>query len=187
MGRKSHALRLYLTLAGIFIASLVGCNLIFQKFFSWQAFSFLGDNAIGSYTFEISVGIIAYPVTFLVTDLISELFGKRLANQVVLAGFVSAIFIYLLISISIEVPATAWSPLDNGTFEKVFGLTGPAIFASMCAYLIAQFVDIRIFHFWKKLTKGKKMWLRNNLSTIPSQFIDTAIVLLLLCVFGKIE
>ena len=70
--------RLYLIFTGIFIASLVACNLIFQKFFTWN---FLG------LTFELSVGIIAYPVTFLVTDLISELYGKKRANQVVISGF----------------------------------------------------------------------------------------------------
>ena len=73
--------RLYLILAGIFIASLVSCNLVFQKFFTWTPF--------GIYTFEISVGILPYPITFLVTDLISELYGKKKANHVVIAGSVS--------------------------------------------------------------------------------------------------
>ena len=75
--------RLYLIFAGIFIASLVACNLIFQKFFTWN---FLG------LTFELSVGIIAYPITFLVTDLISELYGKKRANQVVISGFCASVF-----------------------------------------------------------------------------------------------
>ena len=181
--KKRHAFNLYIILGGMFIAALVGSNLIFQKFFWWQPFDLLG----WEYTFEISVGIIAYPITFLVTDLISELFGKKMANRIVVAGLVSALFIYLLITLAIAAPATAWSPVSDETFSGVFGLTGPAVFASMCAYLIAQFIDIRLFHFWKKLTSGKKLWLRNNLSTIPSQFIDTAVVLFLLCIFQKIE
>ena len=65
--------------------------------------------------------------------------------------------------------------------------TDPAVFASMVAYLIAQFIDIRIFHFWKRLTKGKHLWLRNNGSTIISQLVDTASVLFLLCITGVIE
>ena len=81
--------RLYLIFTGIFIASLVACNLIFQKFFTWN---FLGIQ------FELSVGIIAYPVTFLVTDLISELFGKKRANQVVISGFFASVFTTALIS-----------------------------------------------------------------------------------------
>ncbi|NND78182.1 MAG: queuosine precursor transporter [Flavobacteriales bacterium] len=181
--KTRQALNLYIILGGLFIAALVGSNLIFQKFFWWQPFKLFGSD----YTFEISVGIIAYPITFLVTDLISELFGKRMANKIVVAGIISAIFIYLLVSLATIVPHTEWSPVKSETFDIVFGLTGPAVFASMCAYLIAQFIDIRLYHFWKNLTKGKHLWMRNNLSTIPSQLIDTAVVLLLLCVFQKIE
>ena len=69
------------------------------------------------------------------------------------------------------VPATHWSPVNDEVFTNVFGLYGPAVFASMTAYLTAQFIDIRIFHFWKKLTKGKHLWLRNNGSTIFSQLV----------------
>ena len=181
--KLKQALNLYVILGGMFIATLVGSNLIFQKFFWWQPFNFLGID----YTFEISVGIIAYPITFLVTDLISELFGQKMANKIVVAGIISALFIYLLVSVATMAPHTEWSPVKSDMFNTVFGLTGPAVFASMCAYLIAQFIDIKLFHFWKKLTQGKKLWLRNNLSTIPSQLIDTAVVLLLLCVFQKIE
>lgn len=193
--KYKQALHLYLTLGAIFIASLVGCNLIFQKFFYWEPLMFLSSyfsetstvQYLLQYRFEISVGIIAYPVTFLVTDMISEIFGKKKANQIVVAGLISATFIYLMITVAIWAPATDWSPVNEETFEKVFGLTGPAVFASMVAYLMAQFIDIRIYHFWKKLTKGRKLWLRNNFSTIPSQLIDTAVVLVLLCLFGKIS
>ncbi|MDP6338805.1 MAG: queuosine precursor transporter, partial [Candidatus Marinimicrobia bacterium] len=133
------------------------------------------------YTFEISVGILPYPITFLVTDLISELYGKKKADQVVISGLIAAIFVIGLILFADSLPHTEWSPVDSATFNKVFGLFGPAVFASMVAYLTAQFIDIRMFHFWKRLTKGKHLWLRNNASTIVSQFVDTASVLLLLC------
>ena len=170
---KNFKEQFYLILTGIFIASLVASNLIFQKFFTWI---FLG---IG---FELSVGIIAYPVTFLVTDLISELYGQKRANQVVISGFFASVFTTLLVLISAKANAVGWSPIDNLTFTKVFGLTGPAFFASMVAYLFAQFVDVRIFHFWKRLTKGKHLWLRNNGSTIASQLIDTSLVVCILFV-----
>ena len=169
--------RLYLIFAGIFIASLVACNLIFQKFFTWN---FLG------LTFELSVGIIAYPVTFLVTDLISELYGKKRANQVVISGFCASVFTTLLIFISMNAIAADWSPVDSVTFNKVFGLSAPAFLASMMAYLTAQFIDVRIFHFWKRLTKGKHLWLRNNASTMFSQLVDTSMVLIILCSAGAI-
>ena len=171
--------RFYLILAGIFIASLVSCNLIFQKFFTWTPF--------GLYTFELSVGILPYPITFLVTDLISELYGKKKADQVVISGLIASVFVMGVVLLANYVPNTSWSPVNSELFEKVFGLQGPAVFASMIAYLSAQFIDVRVFHFWKKLTKGKHLWLRNNGSTFVSQFVDTAAVLILLCSAGAIE
>lgn len=171
--------RLYIILGGIFIASLITANLIFQKFFTWTPF--------GIYTFELSVGILPYPVTFLVTDLISELYGKKKADQIVISGLVASLFVMVVVLIANAMPQTAWSPVNSETFNKVFGLFGPAVFASMIAYLTAQFIDIRIFHFWKRLTKGKHLWLRNNGSTIVSQFVDTVAVLLLLCITGVVE
>lgn len=72
-------------------------------------------------------------------------------------------------------------------FTKVFGFSVIAVFSSMIAYLLAQFVDIRIYHYWKRLTKGRHLWLRNNFSTVTSQFLDTFSVLFLLCSFGVIE
>ena len=168
----------FLILAAIFISSLVACNLIFQKFFSWNP----GD----LYLFEISVGILPYPITFLATDLISELYGRKKANQVVLAGFIASIFVVAIVVIGQKVSATAWSPVNDETFGLVFGLSGPAVFASMSAYLLAQLIDVRLFHFWKKLTKGKHLWLRNNGSTVVSQLVDTMTVLLLLCATGVI-
>ncbi|MDN3595347.1 queuosine precursor transporter [Zunongwangia endophytica] len=176
---KLTAYRFYLILAALFIASLVVSNLIFQKFFSWDFF--------GIYTFEISVGILPYPVTFLITDIISEVYGKKKANQVVTAGIFASLFSLLIIYTADAVPATDWSPIGNELFQKVFGATAIAVIASMLAYLLAQYIDIQLFHFWKKLTKGKHLWIRNNFSTFLSQFVDTFSVLILLCSFGKIE
>jgi len=153
-------------------------NLIFQKFFHWDFF--------GLYTFEISVGILPYPVTFLITDIISEIYGKKKANQVVTTGLFASFFSLLIVYVANDVPATTWSPIDNTLFTKVFGATAVAVFSSMMAYLFAQYIDIQIFHFWKRVTQGRHLWLRNNLSTFTSQFVDTFTVLLLLCSFGKI-
>ena len=173
---------LYICLAGVFIASLVSCNLIFQKFFQWD----IWIPFIGSYTFEQSVGILPYPITFLVTDLISEFYGRRRANQVVISGLVASVFMLGVVVLSNAVAATSWSPVSNEVFSSVFGLSGAAVFASMMAYLTAQFVDVRLFHFWKTLTGGRHLWLRNNASTVFSQFIDTFTVLFLLCMLSVI-
>lgn len=170
------AYRIYLILAALFISSLVASNLIFQKFFYW--------NPLGLFRFEISVGILPYPITFLITDIICEVYGKKRANEVVLAGIFASVFSMLIIYVANEVPAIDASPVNDELFTKVFGLSPLAVLASMLAYLFAQFIDIRIFHFWKDFTKGKHLWLRNNFSTFTSQFIDTFTVLFLLCSFG---
>ena len=169
--------RIYIILVSVFITSLIVSNLIFQKFFHLDLF---GVN------FELSVGIIFYPITFLVTDVVSEIFGKKKANQMVIAGVASSIFCLLIIFLANYLSATEWSPVDNKTFNLVFGNTSLAVGASMLAYLCAQLIDIKIYHFWKKFTRGQYLWLRNNLSTIPSQCLDTFLILLLLCLGGAI-
>ena len=176
ISEKILAFRIYLVLAALFITSLVVSNLIFQKFFYW--------NPLGLFRFEISVGILPYPITFLITDVISEVYGKKKANQVVVVGIFASFFSMAIIFVANIVPAIESSPVNNEIFTKVFGLSPLAVLASMMAYLFAQFVDIRIFHFWKAYTKGKYLWLRNNFSTFTSQFVDTLTVLLLLCSFG---
>lgn len=174
--------RVFIVCAAIFISSLVACNLIFQKFFAWPV-----DFIFFEYTFEISVGILPYPVTFLVTDVVSEIYGKKRADQIVIGGLIASVFTMLIVLAADAVPQTDWSPISDETFNEVFGRTPIAVFASMVAYLAAQLIDIRLFHFWKKLTKGKHLWLRNNASTIASQFVDTFTVLLLLCMAGAID
>ncbi|WP_438962068.1 queuosine precursor transporter [Nonlabens sp.] len=165
--------RIYLVLAALFICSLVVSNLIFQKFFYW--------NPLGLFNFEISVGLLPYPITFLITDLVSEIYGRRKANDLVLAGIFASFFSLGIIYVANAAPATGFSPIQDDTFTRVFGATAIAVISSMLAYLFAQFVDIQIYHFWKRLTKGKMLWLRNNASTVFSQFVDTMCVLLLLC------
>ena len=178
------AKNIYLLLASLFITSLVVSNLIFQKFFYWYP---LDLNIFGNHLFELSVGILPYPLTFLITDLISEVYGKKKANQVVITGIFASFFSIAILLIANRVPAIENSPIDDLTFNKVFALSPIAVLASMIAYLLAQFVDIRIYHFWKKLTRGKMLWLRNNFSTFSSQLIDTILVVGLLSFFDVLE
>tara|TARA_X000001036_G_C20589048_1_gene769974 strand:- start:257 stop:1033 length:777 start_codon:yes stop_codon:yes gene_type:complete len=207
MNPKQHSDLVFLVLSAIFISSLIICNLIFLKFFQIQ----IWIPFVGSYTFVQSVGLLAYPVTFLVTDVVSEIYGQKKANQVITAGLIASLFMVAMISIADSVPSAAngigdilaynpmtelkdlngktipGSGMEQNIFKIVFGLSSVAVFASMMAYLIAQFIDVRLFHFWKKLTNGRHLWLRNNASTIFSQLVDTLTVLLLLCYFGAVE
>ena len=182
--KKELAKNLYLLLAGLFITSLVVSNLIFQKFFYWYPFDI---KIFGNYLFELSVGVLPYPITFLITDLISEIYGKKSANQVVITGIFASFFSMGILLMANEVPAIKNSPIDDQTFNEVFALSPIAVLASMIAYLIAQFIDIRIYHFWKNLTQGKMLWLRNNFSTFTSQFVDSLLVIGLLSIFGVLE
>ena len=181
---KLAAQRIYILLGALFITSLVVSNLIFQKFFYWYPFDI---EFFGSKLFEISVGILPYPLTFLITDLISEIYGKKRANDVVVTGIFASLFSLLIILVASKVPATSWSYVNDELFTKVFGNSVIAVFASMLTYLFAQFIDIQIYHFWKRLTQGKHLWLRNNFSTWFSQFVDTFTIVFLLCSFGIIE
>jgi len=130
--------QLYLVLAAVFIAALVACNLIFQKFFSWE-FSILGVDI----RFQQSVGILAYPITFLVTDILSECYGKRRANQVVMAGLVASVFVVLVVWVSDRIPSIGGVDVDTGVaidgadfdamFHQIFGKTGRAVkFGDKC-------------------------------------------------------
>lgn len=181
---KLLAQRIYLLLGGLFITSLVVSNLIFQKFFYWYP---VDVEIFGTKLFELSVGILPYPITFLITDLISEIYGKKRANDIVVIGIFASLFSLFIVLVSNAAPATNWSPVNDGLFKTVFGSTAIAVTASMMAYLFAQFIDIQIYHFWKRLTQGKHLWLRNNFSTFSSQFVDTLTILLLLCSFNIIE
>ena len=120
----------------MFVTSLVVSNLIFKKFFYFYP---IETPVFGVKLFEISVGILPYPITFLITDLISEIYGKRKANEVVVGGVITSFFSMGIIYIAASVPATDWSPVSYGVFATVFGSTGVAVLASMLAYLFAQF------------------------------------------------
>jgi len=176
--KTEKGLLLYIILTGIFISCLITCNLIFLKFFSINI-------SILNFTFTQSVGLIAYPITFLITDIVSEIYGQKKASYLVLSGIISSGLVMVLIFLADSLPAASFSnpgnlKVDDQTFHLVFGQFGIAMAASLVTYLICQLIDIRIFHFWKKLTKGKYLWLRNNCSTIFSQLIDTFLILFLL-------
>ncbi|MEO0478531.1 MAG: queuosine precursor transporter [Planctomycetota bacterium] len=163
----------FLIMSGLFVAALVTSNLITNKFVTVD---------FGFHSFELPAGILPYPITFLVTDLLSEVYGRRRANQVVTASFFSIPFVILAIELGKHFDATSFSTVDNETFNVVFGNGPRLLIGSMVAYLVAQFIDIRLFHFWKDLTKGRHLWLRNNASTMVSQLVDSSIVICILFV-----
>ena len=100
----------------------------------------------------------------------------------VFAGFVASMFVLLFLWLGGQFDAIPDSLVTDETYNSVFRNAWRIIAASMTAYLFAQFVDVRIFHFWKRLTNGKHLWLRNNASTVASQLLDTILVICILFV-----
>lgn len=168
---KHRSFMLYVLLGGLFITALVACNLIANKFVTVN---------LGFYTFVLSAGVLPYPLTFLITDILSEIYGRAKTNMVVLVGFVASLFVLLILWMGGQFDSIPNSPVTNDDYNTVFQNSWRVILASMVAYLIAQLIDVRMFHFWKRLTRGKKLWLRNNASTVVSQLVDTTLVVLVL-------
>lgn len=139
--------------------------------------------AVGS--LAASATVFVYALTFLVTDIVSEVYGKKAAKKLVIYGFVSVILAVLIYQLAIIAPPAPFFQ-NQSAYESVFGLTWRLLIGGLVAYLISQFLDIRIFHYVRKKTKTRHLWLRNILSTIVSQFVDT-IIFITIAFYGVFE
>jgi len=160
--------KLFLFLSGIFLTCLVLGNIIGTTKF------------VKIFYFEIPVGVLVYPFTFLATDLICELYGKKRAQFLVIVGFTMNFFMLGLMTLGYILSDAEGISAGTSVFESVYKFMIGNVIASMIAYLIAQTVDVNLFHFWKNFTKGKHLWLRNIFSTTGSQLVDTILILLIL-------
>ncbi len=174
--------RVYLVLAGLFLGSMTMLNILGISRFIDLSFHVFGVRV----PMALAIGVLPYPVTFLCTDFISELYGQKRANHLVWVGLLLNLWVVGFLwlggalppAVAID-PATGLPPTDayDFAFFRIRFLTMGAVFASMAAYLSAQLCDVTLFHFWKRLTKGRHLWLRNNGSTLVSQFVDTFAVI----------
>lgn len=160
--------KLFLFLSAIFLTALVLGNIIGTTKF------------VTFYFFTVPAGVLAYPFTFLATDLICELYGKKRAQFLVIVGFTMNFFMLGLMTLGHFLSDANGVSGGTSVFESVYKFMIGNVIASMIAYLIAQTVDVNLFHFWKNLTKGKHLWLRNIFSTTGSQLVDTISILLIL-------
>lgn len=178
--------RVFLVLAGLFLCAMTLLNVV-----GITRFIQLGPLAL-------AVGVLPYPLTFLCTDLICELYGRARANFLVTLGLALNVFILGVLTLGDLAPSVPtdtmppWQvlslanpvPLPNGEivegevglYQLIYATTSGAVFASMLAYIAAQYCDVQLFHFWKRLTRGKHLWLRNNFSTLISQMVDSVMV-----------
>ena len=178
--------RVFLVLSGIFLGTLALLNVLGISRFVDLSFNVFGVQI----PMVVAVGVLPYPVTFLCTDLISELFGEKKARDMVWVGVLLNGWVIFLLWLGGSLPGfEAVDPVTGElardeanrlpVFFEVRDLAFGAVAASMLAYLAAQFCDVRLFHFWKKLTNGRHLWLRNNASTMVSQIVDTTAVILI--------
>jgi uncharacterized integral membrane protein (TIGR00697 family) len=167
--------RVFIVLAGLFLGTLAMLNILGITRFIDLSFELPG---LGTIPMPLAVGVLPYPITFLCTDFISELYGKRRASAVVWMGLVLNLWVMAILWIGGALPGVPGEDPD-GVFFQVRTLAFGAISASMIAYLVAQLVDVHVFHFWKRVTDGRHLWLRNNGSTLVSQMVDTGAVILI--------
>ncbi len=152
-------------LTSIFVSSMITANLIGSKITT-----ILGIN--------MSVSIFVLPLTFLITDAISEVYGKKKAQELVYGSMVSVILIMIVVALAVYLPP-ADRFTNNESYVSVFSSSIRIMLASLIAFVLSQGHDIWAFDFWKKKTHGKFLWLRNNLSTFVSQFLDTTLFMFL--------
>lgn len=172
---------MFILLSGFFLGTLAVLNILGISRQIDLSFTLLGLRI----PFIVFVGVLPYPITFLCTDFISELYGKKRANTVVWVGLILNIWVIFIMWLGGALPPRP-EFVDNGLpaiddpariFYQIRKWTVSATVASMIAYLTAQFVDVHIFHAIKRLSKGKMLWLRNNGSTLTSQMVDSIAVI----------
>jgi len=175
----------YVWIVAMFAVVLVLTNIVGVKLF--VLFPEGGPAWLGGFgPVTLTTGIVTYPLTFLATDVVSEIWGKKRAHLMVVLGFVMSLLMLGVIIVARALPPSPfWVNPDMGiddpaamqhAFDVSFTYPGLLLFASMSAYLVAQLFDVRLYHFWWKVTGGRHMWVRNNGSTMISQLLDTAIV-----------
>jgi len=172
-----------------FLAALFGVVLVLTNIVGVKLFVLFPDGRPAWFPGEgpltLTSGIVTYPLTFLLTDLVAEIWGKRRADLMVVLGFVMSLFMLGIVKLAVALPPSAyWSNPTLGlgsvelqeAFDATFYYPGLLLGASMLAYLVAQLFDVRLYHFWWRVTRGRHMWIRNNGSTFVSQLVDTIIV-----------
>jgi uncharacterized integral membrane protein (TIGR00697 family) len=164
------AQKLFIYLSAVFVACLLLGDVI-------------GGKIISTAAGPISVGIIPFPVTFLLTDIVNDFYGRRGAHFLTMLGFFMALLAWVLLQVTTVMTPDPSTYFTQAEYAKVFGGSAQLFVASMAAYLIGQFLDIGVFHFWKDLTESRHLWLRSTGSTIFSQAIDTITINV---IFGRV-
>ena len=162
-GAMTATHQLFVVLAAVFVSCLLLGDII-------------GGKTIPTPLGPISVGIIPFPVTFLLTDVVNDFYGRKGARFLTLLGFAMALLAWVILQLGNLVPAHESTYFTQAEFNKIFGGSAQLFVASMIAFLLGQFLDIQVFQFWKALTQSKHLWLRATGSTLLSQVVDTVVI-----------
>jgi hypothetical protein len=161
--RMAASEKLYVCLAAVFVSCLL-----------------LGDVTGGKIIWTplgaISVGVIPFPVTFLLTDVVNDFYGRKGARFLTWVGFGMAILAWIVLQIGTWLRPDPTTYFTQEEFTKIFGGSSQLFVASIIAYLVGQFLDINVFQFWKAITQSRHLWLRATGSTLLSQIVDTLAV-----------
>lgn len=161
--------KLYVCLAAVFVSCLLLGDIIGGKTIPTVT---VAGHDLG----PISVGVIPFPVTFLLTDVVNDFYGRKGARFLTLLGFAMAVLAYALLQITTAMPPHESTYFTQAEYVKIFGGSSQLFIASMISYLCGQFLDIQVFQFWKALTQSKHLWLRATGSTLLSQIVDTVMI-----------
>jgi len=161
--------KLYVCLVAVFVSCLLLGDIIGGK--TIATFTIAGHD-LG----PISVGILPFPVTFLLTDVVNDFYGRKGARFLTLVGFGMALLAWAVLQLATFLPVHPSTYFTQAEFSKIFGGSAQLFIASMIAYLIGQFLDIQVFQFWKALTRSRHLWLRATGSTLLSQIVDTVTI-----------
>ena len=161
----AHDQNKLILLASVFASSLVISNIVATKLWVFGVL-------------VVPAGIVAYPITFLMTDVIGEVWGKRTAAAIVFSGFICSIIALIIGKLAVMLPAAVFYE-DQMFFARMFGTVGRITVASLAAYVVSQTTDVWLFHWIREKTSGKHLWLRNNVATIVSQLFDTIIFIVI--------
>lgn len=164
---SENALRKLLIALGIYITSLIAANTLGMKIMP-----FLFDS-------HLSVGVFMFPVVFLMTDVVGEVYGKKVAKFFVLAGIVSTLLWIAYSFLSLAMPWANAEHWAHGSYETIFGLTLRIAIASVIAFAIAEYQDVLSFFFFKAKLGEKFFWLRSTLSNLWSQLLDTVLFMVI--------
>jgi len=164
-------IKLFTLLSGFFLSALILAEITGSKLIQLPVTEGL--------VFTMTMGVVPFPVTFIVTDIINEYYGRKGIRYVTFLGMAMILFVLLLLQIDMAIPAASFSPVNDEAFTMVFSASGRIIVGSLTAYLIGQLIDISVFHFLRAKTGAKLLWLRATGSTIISQLVDSFVVLLI--------